>query len=266
MTNTALVHLRTAGALLLAFLSLSFATAQEAGDWDIERWRWSGSAGDARVIEVRNDHGDVRCRPADGDEVLVMAVMQSHREDPYEARVEIDTTGERMRIEVVWRAGDDGTGGDLPEGAERRRVDLTLLVPAAPVLEVRTVDGLIEAKGIGNSVRAVSSRGDVTISTAGSATSRTEHGATEVVFRSTAWAEAPRLETETGQITVWLPATADARVEARTEGILSTDYSLEITREASGRRKTALAVLGEGKHRLTISSVKGDVRLFQQPG
>lgn len=251
--------------MLLALIAAPPATAQENGDWRIERWQWSGAVSEATAIAVRNDHGDVRCRPAEGNELMVLAMTQSHREDPYEAQVEVNADGDRMRVEVAYSAGQSGTGGKLPEGAERRRVDLTLLVPEGPVLEVRTVDGLIEAKGIRNSIRAESSRGDVTISTAGSATSRTAHGATEVVFGNTDWQEAPRIETDTGAITVWLPAEADARVEARTEGIISTDFSLEISREPSGRRKTALAVLGEARQELTVSSVKGDIRLFRQP-
>lgn len=234
-------------------------------DWRIERLRWSGAASASAAIEIDNPHGDVRCRFADGDEMSVTAIVQRHEEDPYAAELEV-SEGERLRLEVVYAAREGATGGEVAEGMERRRVDLMVLVPAGPKLEIRTDGGLVEAKGLHNDVHAASATGDVVLSVHGSVAARSERGALDVTLRDPDWGDPARVESATGQITIWLPPGSDAVVEAATEGILSTDYSIDISRDAGGRRKTARAVLGSGARSLSAVSDKGDIRLFRLPG
>lgn len=246
-------------------MAAAAAGAQEAEDWKIERLRWEGPAAAVETIRIHNPYGDVRCRPAPGDEMSITAIVQRHERDADVAELQV-TPGSALGVEVAWVAGDAEHGGEFVDGMERRRVDLMVLVPAGPTLDIRTASGLLEAKSLANDVRAATARGDVVLAIAGTPTVLTDGGRVDVTLRGTDWSGPARLETATGQITVWLPPATDALVEAATEGILSTDFSIEVNRSAGGRRKSARAVLGEGARRLTLTSVKGDVRLFRLPG
>ncbi len=257
---------RTPGVFLCRTLFLCWtlwsAAALHARDdeWTIERLETTREAGTARTVAVRNVHGDVRCRVGEDDELYVLANVQRHAEDPRKADVLVDQEGGRITVEVVY---PEVTGGRITAEMERRRVDVTLLLPASASLQVTTADGLIEARGLSRPFAATSESGRVVFRTSGVAQVRNGRGTIDATFRATDWAEESTLVTSTGDVTVYLPPDAAARVTAETAGELSTDYSIEIEPHEHSSMKTAVARIGEGGGRLTVRSEKGRVRLLR---
>ncbi len=256
------LELKGAAALLVCW-TLGSGTAlwaQGDDDWTIERFEATRQLGAAQAVAVRNDHGDVRCRVSEDAELYVLANIQRHQDDPRKAGVLVGEEGGRITVEVVY--SEEDAAGLTPE-MERRRVDLTVLLPAAASLAVTTWDGLIEAKGLSEAFEATSESGRIVFKTSGTARVRNGRGTIEATFRATDWDEEVTLVTATGDITVYLPPGAAARVAAETAGELSTDYSIEIEPHEQSSMKTAVARIGEGGGRLSLRSEKGRVRLFR---
>lgn len=231
-------------------------------DWLIEKVETTRTVASGAGVSVLNLYGDVRCRVIDGDELVLVANVQRHKEDPRHAAVKVAEDGGRWRVEVVYPKLEAADKARLTVEMERRRVDVSVLVPAASPLVLRTADGLIEAKGLKQAVEATSEKGRIFLRTSGTVRAHTDHGELEVWLRATEWAVAPELSTLTGDLTVWLPPQPSARVEAETHGELSTDFSIEVGRRED-LKKMAVAVVGEGGGRLALRSEKGRVRIFE---
>lgn len=265
---------RLAPAILAAALLLAPASplvAEGSDDlrehWEIEKYRWKGGIGDNEVIEVTNLLGDVRARLSENDQVSFSAITQRHDEDPHRSDFQVTEDGGRLRIQVAFVAPE---GSDLTRQTadmEKRRVDLTILIPAGARLEARTERGLIEAKGLMSEVVASSTTGDVVVSIDGSVTARTERGKIQAILKNPEWDTAPRLETLTGNISLWLPNGTAALVHAETTGLITTDYSIEVESDPKSDHKTAVAKIGrKSRRRLSIHSVKGNVQILRLRG
>ncbi len=248
--------------ILLSLLPLAWAAPGASGEWTTERFRWQGPPGSARTIEVRNDYGDIRARCA-GQQVEVSAVIQTQALDPYTADIGIGERAGRMVIQVeLARRGGAGEDGEL-QPKIRRRVDMTVFIPPGAELRAHTLGGLIEARGLKSNVIAESTSGDIFISATGYVRARSERGAITVHLHAAAWPEAPSFETVSSDVAVWLPPDADAVVEARTAGEITTDYSISIRPLGTGTRKHAVATIGGGKHPLFITSEIGKIKILR---
>jgi hypothetical protein len=91
-------------------------------------------------------------------------------------------------------------------------------------------------------------------------------GTISATLRPTGWSRTPELRTEAGDIALYLPGAAAARVEATTAGEITTDYSLTIERSGGGAVKHALAVVGGGGPAAYLKSDSGNLKLLQTPG
>ena len=267
--------LRTLVILLLAMLTVEPSRAVEPPGaekddlrqhWEIDKFRWEGPLGDKTVIEVENLLGDVRARISESDQVYFSAIIQQHDEDPDQADFKITEQDGRLSVAVAFIAKEGIDLVERPPEMAKRRIDLSILIPAGARLEARTHEGLIEAKGLESEVVASSISGDVFVSIAGSLEARTERGKIQAIFKDPEWDSPPRLETVTGDITVWLPNGAGGKVRAETTGLITTDYSIEIESRPASHHKTAVAKVGKGKRQLSIKSIKGGVRILRLRG
>lgn len=249
--------------ILLSLSALAGAAPRAGGEWTIERFRWQGPLGSTQTIEIRNDYGDIRTRSAGNQEVEISAVIQQQSVDPYTANILVGDRVGHMVIQVELTKSDGADEDEELRQRIRRRVDMTVFIPPGAELRARTLGGLIEARGLESNVIAESTSGDVFISTIGHARARSERGAITVHLRGAAWPEAPRFETVSGDVAVWLPPDADAVVEAETAGEITTDYSISIRPLGTGTRKHAVATIGNGRHQLFITSGIGKIKILR---
>lgn len=249
--------------LLLASPAADPPAVARPDGWTLERFHWEGAIGERHHLELINAYGDIRTREAGDDRVEVVANLQRHRDDPWEPRVEVHEGGAQLLVEVRYGDPEAAAEEGVDWAARRGRVDVTVLVPAGVSVRATTTDGLAEVKGIEGAVEVASNSGDVVISATGPVRASTGRGGISVLLRSTDWQGETSLETGTGDVSVWLPPDADARVSAATTGEISTDYSIEIRHEPETGRKHAVARLGAADREVRIRSVRGRVRILR---
>ncbi len=247
-------------------------------DWNISRHEWTGEAAEGTGVAIVNLHGDLRVRKGTGGELYLLAVIQRHNDDPRRAEVATEAAAGETRLEVRYpKVPDTETGEvspgeaasrvgvrqDIPEAWKKRRVDLTVFVPAGARVTARTSTGLVELKGLTGDVEATSDSGDLRIRTAGGVLARTQHGDVLAQFRRTDWSGNSEIETLTGNIRVELPHGGRADVHIETRGEITTDYSIEIRRRDGSLLKLGTAKIGEDGGRLVLKSNRGAIRLIE---
>ena len=227
--------------------------------WRVERFEWRGPEDDARRLVLVNRYGDIRARTAKNRSAEVLGLIQHDGTQGAQPSVRVSETDRDILVGVEMPPADHQ--GD----ADRRRVDISVLVPPGMSVSMLTEDGLIEAKNLRSDVAADSTDGKINISTSGAVDVDSRFGDVSVLFTASAWQSEPHIETQTGQVDALIPANADARIDAATSGHITSDYSMTIDYQRERDRKRATVVLGEGKGLIRIESARGDVRLLRSP-
>jgi hypothetical protein len=230
-------------------------------NWKIEKIDETRALDGRTVVEISNPSGDVRCRAIEGDQVEVAAVVQHHSEDLVSARVTVESADDRLRIGVEFDRPAEPVRET--EAMKRRRVDLTIFIPQGVEVSIETDRGLIEARGLSSGLEARSQTGDIKFRTNGSVQAETRSGNIEVNFSQVSWETPSKLETTTGNLTLWIPRSSDLTIAAETRGEISTDFSIDIERPDDTKRATAR--LGAGSHRLEVISYRGKIGLYERP-
>ena len=235
------------------------ADESDAAAWLVERAELRHEVTAGQSVTVRNPWGNVILRVGDEGELMVLSLAQRHRDDPRVARVEAAEGEAGALVEVAYPAL---AIAEPVEGWERRRVDLTVLVPSAAPVSVVTTGGDVEARGLRGPLRVETGRGDVSARVGGPLVATSEHGELRAAFLSTRWQEASRLTTTTGPIIAEMPAGGNASVRFRTAGMVTTDYSVDIERDESSSHKSGTATIGAGGPLLEIESERGTIAIL----
>jgi hypothetical protein len=239
--------------LLLAGSAMA-TDAPSKQEWSIEPFEWHGSPAAGQTLTVRNPWGDVRARRIDGSEVALYAVKQHHRDDPRPWRVAIAEGDDGLTVDVSIEDADEAA--EPPIQWARRRLDLTIYVPAASTLRAETTTGLIEAKRLASRVEARSTRGEIVVTTTGSVDARSAEGRIRYSSLTPSWTGSARLVTGSGDIALALPRDADLDLSIRTGGEITADEALAPT---PGEPRAIHAVAGRGTGRVVAESATGNV-------
>ena len=244
----------SAGCLFCA----SAGFAQEGDEPTEPEWLLQ-SLKEARVIDggealvVRHLRGDVRVQATDTDRVQVTVLAQYRSDDPRlpeirweDARLTVDFAALEIAESEAWA---------------KRRIDLGLLVPRELELRIETGDGLIAMKDLTAPVELFSKHGEITYKGTGELTARSEHGRIRAVLRETEEGQSIALSSLTGDIQCTFLEGADAQIELRTRGPITTDYSIEIDREVGSPLKKGRVRLGEGGAVVRLESENGGLRV-----
>ena len=255
-------------AVLATALSLSLgaglagAQSPEMKDWKVERTDRTVEVPPGSAIQVENPWGQLRVRAGRDGQIQMVANAQRHAEDPREPLIELLEEGEGVVVRVGWTDAEE-LPSEIPASWQKRRVDLAVLVPKKAALALETRDGLVQLKGPEGDVTVRTESGDVTLRTPGAVDVTNERGSVFLQLLSKSWATGSRVKTKTGEIVANLRNGLNARVEIETSGEITTDYSVEIEQAPHpSKRKTAVAVLGEGGPLMTIESDRGPVKIL----
>jgi len=247
--------------------------AQEQGEvpprleegWRIERREWSATVEPGMPVAIHNELGDIRARISSDQQVWVSAIFQIPGNSLGGPSLEHTEANGKLRLDARFTSdsADQGqTAAQIPVG----RADLSVLIPKGSRVEFRTRKGLIEAKDLESDVDGMSVSGAIRVRTSGSVQARTKHGAINVTLGPDSWEpDLPQvLETETGDITLWLPFKSNLNVRAETEGLVTSDYSTEIGfAPPPNRKKEAGAKIGDGGPLVSLRSIRGDIRILR---
>ncbi len=231
-----------------------------------DNFQWSGTVAAGKTVEIRGVNGSVVANHTTGGEVVVTATKRGRRSDPADVRVEVIPHPGGVTLCAVYPSRDTGRQNDCKPGGGRMnvrdndvQVEFRVLVPAGVHFDGNTVNGRVEARGLGGEVRAATVNGDVRVSASGAVQGKTVNGNIVASIERAGWAKALDFSSVNGGITLELPEGARAEVDARTvNGSVRTEFPLA-RRGLLGR--SVQGNIGGGGPRLGVSTVNGSIRL-----
>ena len=236
--------------------------AQQAQDWD-----WQGSVDRGDAIEIKGINGGIKATGSSGGQVTVTAVKKGKDDDPADVRIEVVEHAGGVTICAVYpdvkgkkNECAPGDGGRLSSRDNDVSVSFTVQVPAGVRLVATTVNGGIEAGGIGADVAATTVNGDVKVSTSGLARATTVNGSIQASMGRADWDGALSFNTVNGSITVSLPDGVSTDVSASTvNGSMNTDFPLTV--KGTFSMKNMHGTIGSGGRELEMATVNGSIHL-----
>jgi hypothetical protein len=255
-----------------------------SGQTTAPTFTWDGVLADGETLEIKGVNGSIQAVPASGSRASVVATRSARRSDPTEVEIVVVEHSEGITICAVYPSSGLNRNECLP-GDEGRlgarnndvQVEFTVQVPAEVDFVARTTNGEVNTISLAGRVEAYSTNGDVAIDGASSAIARTTNGS--VVIRSAGEADAHTtngeieaylqdlsaatpldFSTTNGSITVGLPSTTNASIDARTtNGRITSD--LPITVQGSMRRNRLEGMIGNGGREIRLRTTNGSIRL-----
>jgi len=240
-----------------------------SGSQSAEDFQWSGRLAAGESLEIKGVNGSISAVPARGSEVVVTAESRGRKTDPSTVRIEmvehaggltfcaVYPTPEGAREENYCGAGSEGRMSTQNNDVS---VHFEIQIPADIDLIAVTVNGDVEALGLGADVRAVTVNGSIDISTDGFAEAETVNGSIEAAMGNPDLREGVSLSTVNGSITLDLHDDVDAELDA---SWLNGDFETDLPFALSGRvsRRSARGTLGDGGPSLELSTVNGSIRI-----
>jgi DUF4097 and DUF4098 domain-containing protein YvlB len=258
---------RLFSASFILALAASALVAQEQG----RDFRWEGAVASGKWVKLQNINGDVEVTAATGDRVEVTAIKRGRRGDPEDVRIEVKrygTNDENVSICAIW---GNATCDENGYRSQRRRnrdhdendieVEFSVRLPRGVNIELGTVNGSVDVRGVTGEVNASSVNGGVdAVSDGGPVTASTVNGSIRASMRTLGSGDL-EFSTVNGSITVELPERIDADLRMTTvNGTLSSrDFPLTVTGRFNPQNLRA--TIGRGGTRLSFSTVNGNVEL-----
>ena len=150
-----------------------------------------------------------------------------------------------------------------PPPANAARVDYLVRVPNDVHAQLTVANGDIDVSDVGGPVDAASTNGNIKIQIPAFANASTVNGNIAVTFGDANWPGALHFSTQHGDVELYVPAIANARVDMHTDaGTVYTDFDLRGT--SQGTAETIAGKIGSGGDRSIVVRVRtGNVRLLK---
>lgn len=256
-----------AAALLLLPALPVLPQADEAPEpeWLLHALEEAAVIAEGDVLSFAHLRGDVRIEATNTTRLHVKALAQYRADDPRVPAIRLVTekaataspepTHHRLSVDfAVLEVAEN-------EAWAKRRIDVALLVPVGLELRIETGDGLIEVEKVAARANLISEHGEIAYDGTGDLVAHSERGSLRALLRQTGDAHTVTLSTLTGDIRCTLLEGANARVALTTRGPITTDYSLDIDREAGSPLKKARALIGKGGSSIKLESHSGGLSL-----
>jgi hypothetical protein len=249
-----------AAALALAPTGKAFAQRQS------EKFDWHGRVEAGKTLEIRNVNGAIQAAPASGSEVVVTAVKSARRSDPSEVKIEVVPHDGGVTICAVYPSKDDRPNECRPGGGRNNtnnndvEVEFTVQVPKGVALTAATVNGDVQVRDLADDVQANTVNGDVDVTAAGLVEGETVNGSVHVAMGRADWTGAMRFKTVNGSITVQVPASLSAVLDASTvNGDIKSDFPITVQGRFGPRRLHG--TIGDGGRQLQLETVNGGIEI-----
>jgi hypothetical protein len=236
-------------------------------------FEWSGRLASGRTLEVEGVNGAIHATAAAGAEVVVHALKHAKHSDPDRVTVEVlehadgvtlcvrypDTWGHHNTCAPHGRSHMDTHDNDV-------EVDFDVKLPAGVSLVARTVNGEVEATGLGADVEAHTVNGSITLETRGRGEANTVNGSIEARLGALGVKAPLEFTTVNGGITLELPADVGAEVSAKcVNGGIQSDFPVLVHKRGFVGQSLS-GTLGHGGPHLQLSTVNGAIELKKAHG
>ncbi|MGE5759472.1 MAG: DUF4097 family beta strand repeat-containing protein [Gemmatimonadota bacterium] len=251
-----------------AILAATLLAAAPVGAQD---FHWSGRLAAGKRLEIRGVNGSIRTMAAAGDEIDVSAHKTARHSDPDEVKITVVPTDEGVTICAVYptphradreNSCEPGDGWHSSTDNNDVTVDFTIKLPAGIVFSGETVNGEIDAEGVGADAEVTTVNGSINVQATGHVEARTVNGSIRASMGRADWPSETEFTTVNGGITLTLPANLSAEVSAETvNGDLETDFPLTVTGKFGPRHMRG--TIGNGGRHLKLSTVNGSIHLIK---
>jgi len=215
---------------------------------------------DGGRFSISNVNGSIVVTGGAGDSVEIIATKKADNQKDLD-KIEIKISNSPDEIVVETDLGDSGRW--FSHGNNSGSVKYEVVVPVNTRLDsVETVNGGVNISGVGGRVAAESVNGDLEVSDlAGDVDLSTVNGGIEASFDMLGEQQRVKVETVNGRVTLYLPADADAEINADTlnGGINAGDFGLETDKGFVGSDLNGR--IGNGSARVNIDTVNGAIKI-----
>lgn len=241
-------------------LPMPAADGPQGGDFD-----WSGTIARGKAIHVQNINGGIQAMPASGSRVEVTAVKHAGQHgDPAEITFDVVESDAGVKICVVYPNQEgEPCRRESKKGSNSNNdteVEFTVRVPAGVNTVISTVNGDVDAKGLGGNLSAHTVNGSIDVEANGLVDAHTVNGGIRAGVGQGDWDGELAFHTVNGSIEVTLPAGLNADVSAQTvSGSFESDFPLTV--EGRWGPKQVHGKIGSGGRLLTLNTVNGGVTI-----
>ena len=254
----------TSFALVVAALLPGTLSAQET--------RFSPTLRAGQLLSVSTIDGDVTVTRGEGRTAEVVATKRVLKGDGSRVKAVMEETSEGVRICTIYlhRGEDDRDTCNSPNRGRRNNwndndnndveINYTVRLPAGVELNVNTIDGLVDVRGVDTPARINTVDGDIIYEGVAPSRLNTVDGDIRASITG-AWSVDASMNTVDGSIEVTLPADAALEVRGSTvDGSFRTDFPMTV-RDKWGPRSIQGTIGTGGTRSLRLGSVDGDITL-----
>jgi hypothetical protein len=229
-------------------------------------FHWKGVIAAGKTLEIKGVNGNVTATAGSGREAEVVAVRRARRSDPESVEIKLLEHADGITICTVYPSrrqhdcepGERGMNNDNND----TEVTFTVKVPAGVHFAGRTVNGSVEATGLGADVYGYTVNGNVSVSGRGLAEASTVNGDVLARMGRADWSGPMEFTTVNGDVTVELPGEPNVDVRARTtNGDIETEFPLVVQGRWGPRRLSGK--LGNGGRTLALETVNGTIAIHK---
>lgn len=248
--------------LLLPLGLLAFGAPLAAQDF-----RWHGAIASGKSLEIRGINGAVHATRASGNEAEVTASKQARRSKPEDVEIKVVEDAEGVLICAVYpsrrssRLNDCRRSGNQNDtGDNDVEVTFEVKVPAGVAFVAATVNGNVTARDLPADAEMTTVNGDVDVEAGGVAHATTVNGSIKARLGRADWKDRVEFTTVNGSITVSLPASVSADLEATTvNGSIDSDFP--ITMRGRMNAQSLRGRIGDGGRNLKLTTVNGGISI-----
>lgn len=241
-------------------------------------FRWSGTIGRGKSVEIKGVNGDVEAVLANGSQVEVIARKHARRSNVADVSVQViehdgsvtlcavyptpsRTYSSRSRRESGPNECRPGDEGRMNTDNNDTQVDFTVRVPQGVRFIGRTVNGRVDATLLKSDVEVYTVNGRIMLSTTGIASAETVNGSIDATIGEMKGTEPLDFHTVNGSITLDLPKNTAAELRAEVmNGDITSDLPLTI-QSSRNRGRRISGSIGSGGRTLYVSTTNGSIRL-----
>ena len=252
---------------VVSLVALLWAGEIRSGEPSIEPevWvdtvRWKVELPSDSTLRIANRLGDIRARSSGDGKLLVVAIIQRFAPEQKDADVSISTYEGEVVVETRYPSAEALN----EDGRLNGRIDLSLLVPAGLQMEVETVHGLIEIKGVKRDLTARTASGRLRVTTDREISAQTESGELRIVLKNPGMARPAHLETADGSLRVDLLDRPGLSLRARTAGEVVSWLGSLGERPASRENGISELRFGDSPFALDALSATGRIEVRALP-
>jgi hypothetical protein len=235
-------------------------------------FNWNGQLAAGQTVEIKGINGGIHANAAKGGDVLVTAARSARRSNPADVRFEVVPHAGGVTICAIYPSPAGEPANECAPGGRGRTntrdndtvVDFTVQVPAGVNFVGRTVNGSVDGDSLPANAEAYTVNGSVNLSAAGTALGNTVNGSISATMGRADWQGGGHFKTVNGDITLRLPVSVNAQVDAETvNGSLRSEFPLTLSGEEF-RRKRLNGTIGNGGQTLDLKSVNGSISLLKR--